>query len=308
LDLTVQRDDCHVVNNQSDNKGTLTMKKLGRLALVAVGIAMAPALAHAQAGKVTSLKIATEGAYVPWNFTGAGGKLEGFEIDLANDLCKRMNVSCEIVAQDWDGIIPALTAKKYDAIMAGMSITDKRLETIDFTRPYAQVSNGIVVAKNSAEAKALGPVAQFSLTSQPAESEAAVAKIREALKGKALGVQTSSSHSNFTDKYLKGAVEIREYKTTEQYDLDLAAGRIDAVIGDKTALQGTLDKPEFKDFAVAGPGFSGGILGRGVGIGLRKDSQELKAMFDTAIGAAIADGTVKKLAEKWFKVDVTPQG
>jgi octopine/nopaline transport system substrate-binding protein len=219
-----------------------------------------------------------------------------------------MKVKCEIVSQDWDGIIPALQAKKYDAIMAGMSITDKRLETIDFTRPYAQVSNGIVVAKNSAEAKALGPVAQFSFTSQPAESEAAVAKIRGALKGKTLGVQTSSSHSNFTDKYLKGAVEIREYKTTEQYDLDLAAGRIDAVIGDKTALQGTLDKPEFKDFAVAGPGFSGGILGRGVGVGLRKDSQELKAMFDTAIAAAIADGTVKKLAEKWFKVDVTPQG
>ncbi|WP_414474727.1 lysine/arginine/ornithine ABC transporter substrate-binding protein [Microvirga sp. M2] len=284
------------------------MKTLGRLALAAIGIAMAPALAHAQSGKITSLKIATEGAFAPWNFTGAGGKLEGFEIDLANDLCKRMNVTCEIVAQDWDGIIPALNAKKYDAIVAGMSITDKRLEVIDFSRPYAQVSNGIVVAKNSPESKALGPVARFNLTSQPAESEAAVAKVREALKGKTLGVQTSSSHSSFTEKYLAGAVEIREYKTTEQYDLDLAAGRIDAVIGDTTALRGTLDKPEFKDFAVAGPGFSGGVLGRGVAVGLRKDSQELKGMFDPAIAAAIADGTVKQLSEKWFKVDMTPQG
>ncbi len=284
------------------------MKKLSRLALVAVGIAMAPALAHAQAGKPTSLKIATEGAFQPWNFTGAGGKLDGFEIELVNDLCRRMNVTCEIVAQDWDGIIPALNAKKYDAIVAGMSITDKRLEVINFSKPYAQVSNGIVVAKNSPEAKALGPVAKFNLTSRPGESEAAVAKVRDALKGKTLGVQTSSSHSSFTDKYLKGAVEIREYKTTEQYDLDLAAGRVDAVIGDTTALRGTLDKPEFKDFAVAGPGFSGGVLGRGVAVGLRKDSQELKGMFDTAITAAIADGTVKKLAEKWFKVDLTPQG
>jgi octopine/nopaline transport system substrate-binding protein len=288
--------------------GTLTMKRLGRLALAALGVALAPALAQAQGNKWSTVRIATEGAYVPWNFTGAGGKLEGFEIDLANDLCNRMKVKCEIVAQDWDGIIPALNAKKYDAIMAGMSITDKRLEVIDFSRAYADAGNGIVVAKNSSEAKALGPVVRISLASQSAEAEKALANVRAALKGKTVGVQVSSTHSNFADQYLKGAVEIREYKTTEQYDLDLAAGRVDAVLGDATALRGTLDKPEFKDFTVAGPGFSGGVLGRGVGVGLRKDSQDLKAMFDTAISAAIADGTVKTLSEKWFKVNVTPQG
>ena len=91
-------------------------------------------------GPGQNLKIATEGAYAPWNFTGAGGKLEGFEIELANDLCGRMKVKCEIVAQDWDGIIPALNAKKYDAIMAGMSITDERKKVIDFTRPYAELA------------------------------------------------------------------------------------------------------------------------------------------------------------------------
>ena len=82
-----------------------------------------------------TVKIATEGAYAPWNFTSAGGKLEGFEIDLANDLCARMKVKCEIVAQDWDGIIPALQAKKYDAIMAGMSVTPKREEVMSFSEP-----------------------------------------------------------------------------------------------------------------------------------------------------------------------------
>ncbi|MET0746205.1 MAG: transporter substrate-binding domain-containing protein, partial [Microvirga sp.] len=95
-----------------------------------VGAALAVGAASAQ---TKTVKIATEGAYAPWNFTGAGGKLEGFEIDLANDLCKRMNVKCEIIAQDWDGIIPALNAKKYDAIMAGMSVTDERKKVIDFT-------------------------------------------------------------------------------------------------------------------------------------------------------------------------------
>ena len=86
------------------------------------------------------------------------------------------------------------------------------------------------------------------------------------------------------------------------------AGRVDAVIGDATALHGTMDKPDFKYSAIAGPVFSGGPLGRGVGVGLRKENQDLKTMFDTAINAAIADGTVKRLSEKWFKLDVTPQG
>jgi octopine/nopaline transport system substrate-binding protein len=283
------------------------MKRFGRLALAAFGIALAPALSHAQDSKWSTVKIATEGAYVPWNFTGAGGKLEGFEIDLANDLCGRMKVKCEIVAQDWDGIIPALNAKKYDAIMAGMSITDKRLEVIDFSRSYADAGNGIMVGKNSDIQKALGPVARVNLNTQPAEAEKALATLKSALKGKTVGVQVSSTHANFADQYLKGTAEIREYKTTEQYDLDLAAGRIDATLGDATALQGTLEKPEFKDFTIAGPGFSGGVLGRGVGVGLRKENKDLKAMFDTAINAAIADGTVKRLSEKWFKVDVTPQ-
>ena len=282
------------------------MKRLACLALVALGFASAPALA--QDNKGTTVRIATEGAYVPWNFTGAGGKLEGFEIDLANDLYARMKVTCEIVAQDWDGMIPALNAKKYDAIMAGMSITDKRLEVIEFSKAYADAGNGIVVAKNSPAAKVLGPVVRINLSSQPAEAEKALANVREALKGKTIGVQVSSTHGIFADKYLKGAVEIREYKTTEQYDLDLAAGRVDAVLGDATALRGTLEKPEFKDFTVAGPGFSGDVLGRGVGVGLRKESQDLKSMFDAAIGAAITEGTIKKLSEKWFKVDVTPKG
>jgi octopine/nopaline transport system substrate-binding protein len=103
-----------------------------------------------------TVKIATEGAYAPWNLTGAGGKLEGFEIDLANDLCARMKVKCEIVAQDWDGIIPALNAKKYDAIMAGMSNTDERKKVIEFSTSYANSPNGFLVAKNSPLAKMPG--------------------------------------------------------------------------------------------------------------------------------------------------------
>jgi octopine/nopaline transport system substrate-binding protein len=131
--------------------------------------------------------------------------------------------------------------------------------------------------------------------------------VKPALKGKAIGVQGSTTHAAFADKFYKGAAEIREYKTTEQHDLDLAAGRIDAVLADSTALLATAEKPEFKDYALVGPGFVGGLLGGGVGAGIRKQDAELKKMFDDAIAAAAADGTVKRLSEKWFKIDAAPQ-
>jgi octopine/nopaline transport system substrate-binding protein len=284
------------------------MNSFKRLAMAALSLAILPTLAHAQDGKWSTIRIATEGAYVPWNFTGAGGKLEGYEIDLANDLCTRMKAKCEIIGQDFDGLIPALNAKKFDAIMAGVSITEKRLQSIDFSRSYASVDNGILVAKDSDLQKALGPNVRLNLDAQQADAEKAVAAVRAALKGKSIGVQGSTTHAGFAERYFGKDVDVREYKTAEQHDLDLLTGRIDAVLADATALQGTLGKPEFKDYTIAGPNFSGGVLGKGVGTGIRKEDKDLKALFDTAINAAIADGTIKRLSEKWFKVDVTPQG
>ena len=253
-----------------------------------------------------TVKIATEGAYAPWNFTGAGGKLEGFEIDLANDLCGRMKVKCEVVAQDWDGIIPALNAKKYDVIMAGMSITEERKKVIDFSVPYANSPNGLLVAKSSPMAKIPGTGTAYNLTTQKEAAEKAIEAEKPFLKGKTVGVQGSTIHSAFADKYLKGTAEVREYKSTEAHDLDLAAGRVDAVLADATALMGTIEKPEFKDYVIVGPSITGGMLGAGVGVGIRKGDQELKKNFDEAITAAIKDGTVKKLSLKWFKIDTTP--
>ena len=277
------------------------------LGLALIGATLAVGGANAQGKKWETVKIATEGAYAPWNFTGAGGKLEGFEIDLANDLCARMKVKCEIVAQDWDGIIPALQAKKYDAIMAGMSITDERQKVISFSAPYANDPNGLLVPKNSDLAKMPGTGQRYSLNTPEAEAQKAIDAMKPLLKGKTIGVQGATTHANFAEKYLKGTVEVREYKSTEAHDLDLAAGRVDGVLADSATLRGTLEKPEFKDFALVGPGFTGGVLGRGVGVGLRKDDTELKAMFDDAIKAVVADGTLKKISEKWFKSDLTPQ-
>jgi octopine/nopaline transport system substrate-binding protein len=277
------------------------VKSVG-LALIGTALAIGGAAAQQK-----TIKIATEGAYAPWNFTGAGGKLDGYDVELANELCNRIKIKCEVIAQDWDGIIPALQAKKYDAIMAGMSITDERKKVIEFSTSYANSPNGLLVAKNSPLAKMPGTGQAFNLTTQQAAAEKAINDLKPLLKGKTIGVQGSTIHSAFADKYLKGTVEVREYKTTEAHDLDLAAGRIDAVLADSTAIIGTLEKPEFKDYVLVGPSITGGMLGAGVGVGLRKEDKDLKKSFDEAIQAATKDGTIQKLSVKWFKIDVTPR-
>ena len=277
--------------------------KFVRLAVIAGAVLALSALdASAQMRKV---KIATEGAYAPWNFVNSQGKLEGFELDLGAELCKRAKLDCEFVAQDWDGIIPALNAGKYDAIMAGMNITPKRVEAINFTTAYAAGAHGFLVLKSSPLAKL--PGGEYSLTKDPAAAEKAIAEIKPMLKGKILGVQASTTNLAWAEKYFKDVAEIREYKTTEQHDLDIAAGRIDAAVVAHSAAKATMETATGKDMAIAGPAFSGGMLGLGVAVGLRKEDNDLKAAFDEAVKSAIADGTIKRLSEKWFKVDMTPK-
>ena len=284
------------------------MKFVKTIGIAAIGVAIAATGASAQGKKWETVKIGTEGAFAPWTMTNSSGKLEGYEIDLANELCAKMKVKCEIVAQDWDGAIPALNAKKNDAIMSGMSITDERRKVISFSRPYAQLSNGFLVEKTSDMAKMPGLGKKFDLTKDTAAAEKMIAEIKPFFKGKTVGVQISTTHTAFADKYLKDvAADIKGYNSTEAHDLDLEAGRIDVVTTEITTLRATLDKPEFKDkYMIAGPGFVGGVIGEGIGVGLRQDDAELKKMFDDAIAASIADGTIKRLSEKWFKLDVTP--
>ena len=130
-------------------------------------------------------------------------------------------------------------------------------------------------------------------------------KLRPLLKGKTIGVQSASIASTLLDKYFKGMMTVREYKTMQEHDLDLKAGRVDLVIGSAPYMKNTADKSN-GEIVMAGPQFIGGILGSGSSIGLRKSDPELKAMFDKAIDQAKTDGTIKKLSEKWFGMDTTP--
>jgi octopine/nopaline transport system substrate-binding protein len=279
------------------------MNTLRYMALVAALTTFAFAASAQEAPK--SITIATEGAYAPWNFTTADGKLDGLEVEIANDLCARMKMKCTIVAQDWDGLIPSLNAGKFDVIMASMFITDKRLEVMDFTQPYAVDPASFAVAKDSELGK-LGMSSEKFTLNDEASAKAAIDKLRPLLKGKIIGVQAATLIQKFVETYFGDVVEIRAYKTTEQHDLDLAAGRVDALFAQQTALAATLAKPEFADYTIAGPGFVGGVFGRGTGAGVRKEDTQLKDMLNKAIEAAIADGTIKKLSLKWVKTDVTP--
>ncbi len=283
---------------------------MGLLRVVAtstVCIAFVATGAVAQSPRWETVRIATEGAYAPWNFSDASGKLDGFEIELANDLCRRMTAKCEIFAQDWDGIIPGLNAGRYDAIMASLSITDKRKEVIGFTTPYTFAVEAFGVAGDGPLAKLPGAGEQVDLTANEAKGKELIAAMTPLLKRKVLGVQASTTLADFADKYLKNVVEVREYKTAEQQHLDLASGRIDIVMEGVPSLTAALEKPDMSGLVLAGPRFSGGVFGPGVAAGLRKTDAELKAKFDAAIGAARADGTLSKLSVKWFKVDISPK-
>jgi octopine/nopaline transport system substrate-binding protein len=254
------------------------------------------------------ITVATEGAYAPWNFMGPNGKLDGYEIDLTHELCNRMKVKCDIVAQDWDGIIPGLNAGKYDAIVASMGVTPAREKVVAFSIPYTQAPNGFMALKSSPLASLPDLNKLFNIGKDEDATKKELDKLRPILSGKILGVQSASTAANFADKYLKGFMEIREYKTIEQHNLDLQAGRVDLVMANITVLNRAANQPDMKDATLVGPRFLGGILGAGTtNVALRQDDTDLKEMFNQAIKSVNDDGTNRKLMQKWFGLDLSPQ-
>lgn len=262
--------------------------------------------AQAEDKKWTKITIATEGAFRPYNFTKADGTLDGYEIELSKHLCAQMKVECTIIAQPFDSIIPALNAGKFDAIMAGLTATPKREETIDFSISYGLTPQTFATLKDSPFAKLPHSGETLYLAKDEQATATVVDEVSAALKGRTVGVQTATLGLSLLDKYFKDNVDIREYKTTEQHDLDLKAGRVDLIVASLAYLTDAAKKPGNEDIVMTGPFFKGGILGRGVAVGLRKNEPELQKLFNEAIETAKTDGTIKTLSEKWFGFDVTP--
>ena len=212
-----------------------------------------------------SIKIGTEGAYPPWNSKDASGNLIGFEVELANELCKIMKAECTIVEQDWDGMIPALLMRKFDAIMAGMSITAERQKTITFSQGYADEVASLAVMKGS-DLEGMDTPEGINLSLGGSDVKKALKTLTGALAGKTVCVQTATIHQNFLDSGDVGSVNVRTYKTQDEVNLDLASGRCDAALAAAVAFTDYADKSG-KPVVLVGPTFSGGAFGNGVGVG-----------------------------------------
>ena len=259
-----------------------------------------------------SIRIGTEGAYPPWNSKDASGNLIGFEVELANELCKIMKAECTIVEQDWDGMIPALLLRKFDAIMAGMSITAERQKTITFSQGYADEVASLAVMKGS-DLEGMDTPEGINLSLGGSDVKKALKTIKGALVGKTVCVQTATIHQNFLDSGDVGSVNVRTYKTQDEVNLDLASGRCDAALAAAVAFTDYAEKSG-KPVVLVGPTFSGGAFGNGVGVGIRKggDSNSIEKRdakllkdFNKAIDKARKQGIISKLAIKHFGFDAS---
>ncbi|MGR4869953.1 ABC transporter substrate-binding protein [Variovorax sp. LARHSF232] len=230
-------------------------------------------LACAQA----SYRIATEGTYRPWSFKDAQGALQGWDVDIANALCERMKARCEILAQDWDGIIPGLMARKYDMIVASMAITEQRRQRVDFSDKYKDTISRFVAQKGTRQD--VSP---------------------SALKGKTIGVQRGSIQANYLSQNYKNS-DLKFYDTPQAAELDLVAGRVEYILGNMvTYYVGFMKTAESANFAFVGPDLKGGLLGDGNGIAVRKGDVELLSKINAALAAIRADGTYDRITAKYF--------
>jgi len=230
------------------------------------------------------LRIGVEASYPPFESKSASGQLQGFDIDLGNAICAKLNTRCVWVENAFDGLIPALQARKFDAIDSSMNVTEERLRAINFTSVMYTVPLQLVARSNSG----LLPTV-------------------ESLKGKRVGVLQGSIFEIYAKANWAGqGVDVRSYADQDQVYADLAVGRLDAALQEsQAALDGFLKRSQGAGFAFAGgPVHDDKIFGQGIGIGVRKADTELKQQLDQAIAQLKADGTFDKIAKKYFQVDV----
>lgn len=245
------------------------------------GAAIAAFVASAAMAQSAKLRVGVEGNYPPFSMIAPDGKLQGFDIDIANAICAEMKADCSFVQQEFDGIIPALNAKKFDLIVASMTITEARKKSVDFSDPYYDVPSRFIAKQ--------GAFADHS----PA-----------ALKGKKIVVLRNSPRAAFLAENYKESEIVLAGKETEVY-MELAVGRADIAFGSSVvSAEAFLKKPEGKGFAQLGPAVRIGG-GSGVGIAVRKDDTALVEKINAALKALKANGTYKKLADQYFDFDIS---
>jgi len=222
------------------------------------------------------LRIGTEGAYAPFNYTNADGTLGGFDIEIANAICADMQVTCEIMAQDWDGIIPGLKAGKYDAIVAAMSVTPERAQQVAFTDPY--FSNALVF------------LAKKDSTFDPA-------KVTD-INAHSIAAQRSTISSQWLENTYPKA-DMKLYDTLSNAFLDLGAGRVDAMISDKLPAIEWLSSTSGNNYVLKGAEID---INDNFAIAVRPNDEALQAKINTSLSNIKANGTYDKINQKYFAV------
>lgn len=231
------------------------------------------------------LKIAIEGQYPPFNYVDQQGTPKGFEIDLAQELCKIIGREYKFVVLDWDGIIPGLLARRVDMIMASMSITGERKKSVAFTRKYYEENGSYVTRKGS------GLVVS-----------------KEGLKGKNVGVQRSTNWSSYIENTYPEA-NVVYYNDDNMGLLDLLAGRIDTYLAQSYFMSQWIKKPEASELEITGaPVRDSKYIGEGIGIAVRKNETELQKQLNDAIATILKNGTYERIASRYFDFDIYGHG
>jgi len=250
-----------------------------------------------------TVTVGVEGAFPPFNATTPTGDLVGLDLDVIKDVCKRAELDCKIVAQDWDSQIPSLLAGKFDVVLT-MGPNPERRKVIDFSDPYVITPNTFLVGADSPIANL--PHTGESLSTDTPEGKQAVADLKEALKGMTLGASLSTSQLQFVQENFGDVVKVQTYKSSEQVQLDLESGRLDGQFDNVVFARDRAAKSQGA-LKTTGPLLVGGIMATNVCLGIRKDEPELKAILNKALAEMREDGTLAKLSEKWFQIDLSPK-
>lgn len=268
------------------------MKKTIFGGLVA-GAVMALASLSAHAEDTIKFGVAAE-PYPPFTSPDASGKWVGWEIDMMDAVCAEMKTKCEVVPVAWDGIIPALQAKKFDVIWSSMSITAERKQQVDFTDKYYQTPAVLIGPKADADKITVidNPKIPGSKIVDPAS-----------VKGKIIGAQLQTIHANYVKTYLTDS-QAKLYDTQDNCNADLVAGRLDLVIADSIALADFLKSDQGKDMEVKVVVPHDPIFGDGVGGALRKDDDALREKLNVALKAVHASGKYDEITKKYFNFDI----
>jgi len=232
-----------------------------------------------------TLRFGVDPTFPPFESKDSDGSLQGFDIDLGNAICAQAKVSCKWVQIGFDGSIPALQAKKFDAILSAMSMTEKRREQVAFSDMLYVTPSALITPADSA------------LTDDIAT-----------LRGKNIGVAQGTIQETYAQTYWapKG-VSVVSYPNQMEIYPDLVAGRLDGTLANAvSADQGFLNTAEGKKYVNKVTLTDKAVLGNGVGIGLRKDDVANLKLINAALAELHRNGTYDRLAQKYFKYKVYP--